>query len=97
MKVHISQLLESQVIQESSIPNASPIALVHKKDGSLWLCVDCGHLLNSKTRKDTFPLPHIEESSDNLSEAHRLSTIDLASGYNQVHLKPGSFNRSQDG
>lgn len=55
VKVHISQLLESQVIQESSIPNASPIALVHKKDGRLRLCVDCGHLLNSKTRKDTFP------------------------------------------
>lgn len=28
----------------------------------------------------------IEESSDNLSDAHRFSTIDLASGYNQVSV-----------
>ncbi|XP_051797469.1 uncharacterized protein LOC127531682 [Acanthochromis polyacanthus] len=51
VKAHINQLLESQVIRESSSPYASPIVLVRKKDGSLRLCVDY-RLLNSKTRKD---------------------------------------------
>ncbi|KAI3358861.1 hypothetical protein L3Q82_015251 [Scortum barcoo] len=60
VKAHINQLLESQVIRESSSPYASPIVLVRKKDGSLRLCVDY-RLLNSKTRKDAFPLPRIEE------------------------------------
>ncbi|KAI3368246.1 hypothetical protein L3Q82_007966 [Scortum barcoo] len=83
VKAHINQLLESQVIRESSSPYASPIVLVRKKDGSLRLCVDY-RLLNSKTRKDAFPLPRIEESLDALSGAHWFSTIDLASGYNQV-------------
>lgn len=41
-------------------------------------------LLNSKTRKDAFLLPHIEESLDALSGARWFSTINLASGYNQV-------------
>lgn len=54
--VHIQQLLEAQVIRESGSPFASPIVLVKKKDGSLQLCLDY-RLLNSKTRKDAFPLP----------------------------------------
>ena len=56
---------------------------MRKKDGGLQLCVD-HRLLNSKTRKDAFPLPHIEESSDALSGARWFSTVGLASGYNQV-------------
>lgn len=83
MKAHINQLLESQVIRESSSPYASPIVLVRKKDESLRMCVDY-RPLNSKTRKDAFPLPRIEESLDALSGARWFSTIDLASGYNQV-------------
>ena len=83
VKAHINQLLESQVIKESCSPYASPIVLVRKKDGSLRLCVDY-RLLNAKTRKDAFPLPRIEESLDALCGARCFSTLDLASGYNQV-------------
>lgn len=83
VKNHINQPLEAQVIRESSSPYASPIVFVWKSDGSLRLCVHY-HLLNRKTRKDAFPLPRIEESLDTLSGACWFSTIDLASGYNQV-------------
>lgn len=68
VKTHINQLLEAQVIRESSSPYASPIVLVKKKDGSLRMCVDYRHL-NAKTRKDAFPLPRIEESLDSLTGA----------------------------
>lgn len=83
VKAHINQLLEAQVIRESCSPYASPIVLVKKKDGSLRMCVDYRQL-NSKTRRDAFPLPRIEESLDALSGAKWFSTLDLASGYNQV-------------
>uniref|UniRef100_A0A8C5GH97 Gypsy retrotransposon integrase-like protein 1 n=1 Tax=Gouania willdenowi TaxID=441366 RepID=A0A8C5GH97_GOUWI len=83
VKAHIRQLLDSQVIRESSSPYASPIVIVKKKDGTIRLCVDYRQL-NSKTRRDAFPLPRIEESLDALSGAKWFSTIDLASGYNQV-------------
>ncbi|KAL7870950.1 hypothetical protein SRHO_G00084470 [Serrasalmus rhombeus] len=79
LKAHIDQLLEARVVRESSSPYASPIVLVKKKDGSLRMCVDY-RLLNSKTRKDAFPLPRIEESLDALAGARWFSTLDLASG-----------------
>lgn len=85
VKTHINQLLEAQVIRESSSPYASSIVLVKKKDGSLRMCVDFRQL-NSKTRKDAFPLPRIEESLDSLTGARWFSTMDLASGYNQVSM-----------
>ena len=47
------------------------------------MCVDYRQL-NNKTRKDAFPLPRIEESLDALTGARWFSTMDLASGYNQV-------------
>lgn len=83
VKTHIRQLLDSKVIRESNSPYASPIVIVRKKDGTIRLCVDYRQL-NSKTRRDTFPLPRIEESLDALSGAKWFSTLDLASGYNQV-------------
>ncbi|XP_056314361.1 retrovirus-related Pol polyprotein from transposon 412 [Danio aesculapii] len=83
VKAHINQLLETQVIRESCSPYASPIVLVKKKDGGLRMCVDYRRL-NAKTRKDAFPLPRIEETLDSLAGACWFSTMDLASGYNQV-------------
>lgn len=83
MKTHINQLLQSKVIRESCSPYASPIVLVRKKGRSIRLCVDY-RLLNSKTRKDAFPLPRIKESLDALSGACWFSTINPTRGYNQV-------------
>jgi len=62
VKAHINQLLESQVIRESSSPYASPIVLVRKKDGGLRLCVDY-RPLKTKIQKDAFPLPRIDRVS----------------------------------
>lgn len=80
---HISELLKKGVIQESSNSYASPVIFVCKSDGSLRLCVDYRRL-NSKTRRDEFLPPRINESLDALSGTKLFSTIDLASGYHQV-------------
>ena len=85
VKAHIQELVDKGVARLSCSPYASPIVVVQKKDGTIRLCVDYRQL-NSKTRKDAFPLPRIEESLDALTGAKLFSTLDLASGYNQVPM-----------
>ena len=67
-KDHIRKLLDNGIIQESHSPYAAPIVLVRKKDGSLRLYVDYRRL-NTKTVRDQFPLPRIEESIDSIGNA----------------------------
>ncbi len=88
VKTHINQLLDTSIIRESCSPYASPIVLAKKKDGTLRMCVDYRQL-NTKTRKDAFPLPRIEETLDSLTGARWFSTMDLTSGYNQVPVTEG--------
>ncbi|KAK0134254.1 Retrovirus-related Pol polyprotein from transposon opus [Merluccius polli] len=85
VKAHIQDLLDREIVRVSCSPYSAPIVVVQKKDGTICLCVDYRQL-NAKTRKDTFPLPRIEESLDALAGAKLFSTLDLTSGYNQVPM-----------
>ena len=42
--------------------------------------------LNDATEKDSYPLPHIDDTLDALAGACWLSTLDLKSGYHQVEM-----------
>ncbi|XP_076840784.1 uncharacterized protein LOC143485286 [Brachyhypopomus gauderio] len=93
VKAHITELLTKGVVRPSCSPYSSPIVVVQKKDGSIRLCVDYRQL-NVKTRKDAYPLPRIEESLDALSGAKLFTTLDLASGYNQVPMAEGDKQKT---
>ena len=83
----VDKMLEKGYIEPSDSPWASPIVLVTKKDGSTRFCIDYRRL-NDVTRKDAYPLPHINETIKTLSGAGWFSTLDLASGYWQVSVAP---------
>ena len=85
VEAHIEYLLERGIIQPSSSPYAAPIVVVRKKTGEIRLCCDY-RKLNEKTRRDSFPLPRIDECLDALGGAKHFSTLDLASGYHQVAM-----------
>ena len=66
-------------------PQATPIVLVRKKDGSTRF--RDYRKLNSVTQKDAYPLPRIDDMLDALVGSHWFGTLDLTSGYWQVEVK----------
>ncbi|GFW44473.1 retrovirus-related Pol polyprotein from transposon 412 [Trichonephila clavipes] len=78
---------ENDIIEPSSSPWASPIVLVRKKDGSTRFCVDY-RKFSDVTKKDSYPLPRIDDTLDTLSGHKWFSTLDLKSGYWQVEIHP---------
>ena len=97
MRQEISRQLRDMqkagVIQPSRSPWASPVVLVHKRDGTHRFCVDYCEL-NSVTKSDTYPLPRIDDQLDQLGKAKYFSTLDLAAGYWQIRVHPESQEKT---
>jgi len=82
---NVQSMLEAGVIEPSCSPCTSNLVVVTKKDGSLRFCVDY-RKLNSVTRRDAYPLSHIDECLDALSRSRYFSAFDLRSNYHQVPM-----------
>ncbi|XP_063360618.1 uncharacterized protein LOC134649717 [Cydia amplana] len=89
----VQEMLDSEIIRESSSPYASPIVLVQKKTGEKRLCVDY-RALNRKTKKDHYPLPRVEDQLDQLSGNTLFTSLDLASGYYQIPISEESRHKT---
>ncbi len=89
----IQEMLDQGLIEPASSPWASPIVLARKKDGSWRFCVDY-RKLNDATRKDSYPLPRIDDTLDRLGGMQLFSTLDLRSGYWQVEMEEGDKEKT---
>ncbi|GFU17766.1 retrovirus-related Pol polyprotein from transposon 17.6 [Trichonephila clavipes] len=85
----IDDWLQQGIIRESCSDYCSPIVLCKKKDGNLRICIDY-RKINSKTDKDRYPLPLIEEVLDQLQSGNFFSTIDLKNGFFHVEMEESS-------
>jgi hypothetical protein len=63
LKKQLTELQEAGYIRPSSSPWGALVLFVHKKNGSLRMCVDY-RSLNDVTMKNKYMLPHIEDLFD---------------------------------
>ena len=78
-------MLESGAIRPSQSAWCNAMVLVQKKDGSLCFCIDfC--CLNAYTKKDSYPLPRIQEELESLVDAGHFSCLDLKSEFWQIKM-----------
>ena len=82
---HLQEMLDSGVICPSQSVWCNAVVLVQKKDGSLCFCTDFCHL-NAHTKKDTYPLPRIQEALESLVSADNFSCLNLKSGFWQIKM-----------
>ncbi len=85
----VQKMTNAGVITKSHSPWASPVILVRKRNGDYRFCVDY-RKLNDVTKKDTFPLPRIDDLLDQLGCSKYFSLLDLAAGYWQIQVSPES-------
>ena len=82
-------MLESGAIRPSQSAWCNAVVLVQKKDDSLWFCIDF-HCLNAHMKKDSYPLPRIQEALESLVGAGHFSCLDLKSGFWQIKMEEAS-------
>ena len=87
---HIQEMLDGGAIWPSQSPWCNAVVLVRKKDGSLSFCIDLCRL-NAWTKKDAYPLPHMQETMKSMVGAWHFSCMDLKSGFWQVKMAEESL------
>ena len=79
-------MLELGAIRESQSPFSSNVIIVRKKDVSISFDIDYRNL-NSRTIRDAYAIPIIQNSLQLLAGSKYFSKLDLKAGYWQVELR----------
>jgi len=82
---HLRQMLSDGIIEPATSEWVANVVLAKKKDGSVRFCIDYRQL-KTITKKDSYPLPRVDDCLDALAGACWISTLDLRSGYHQVAM-----------
>ena len=81
----VDEMLDADVIRRSRSPWSFPVAIVDKEDGSKCFCVGF-RKLNQITKKNSYPLPLINDILVLLGKSNYFTSLDLKSGYWQVAM-----------
>ena len=85
VNAHLQKMLDSGVVHPSQSAWCNTVVLIWKKDGSLHFCIDyC--CLNAHMKKDSYPLPRIQEALKSLVSAGHFSCMDLKSRFWQIKM-----------
>ncbi|PFX17690.1 Transposon Ty3-G Gag-Pol polyprotein [Stylophora pistillata] len=85
LKEEIQFLLENDLTEPSHSSWSPPCILVPKLDGSYRMCTDY-RKVNSVSKSDTFPIPHMDDCIDKVGNARYVTNFDLLNDFWQVPL-----------
>ena len=88
LKEFIEENLKKGFIRPSESAAAHPVLFVSKKKGDRRLCTDF-RKLNKVTKRNSFPLPRIDQVFEAMKGAKIYSKLDLKSAYNLVRIREG--------
>ena len=83
--MHLWEMLDLGAICPSQNVWCNAVVLVQKKDGGLCFCIDFCHL-NTHMKKDSYPLPRIQEVLESLVGAGHFSCLDLKHRFWQIKM-----------
>ena len=81
----LRDMLEVGVIHPSQSPWCNVVILVWRKDGTLHFCMDFRHL-NAHTKKDSYPLPWIQEALESMAGSAHFLSMDFKLGFWQIKM-----------
>ena len=89
VREHVQEMLDWGVIHPSQSPWCNTVVLVCEKDGGLQFYINFCRL-NSRTKKDAYPLPRMQETMESMVDTQFFSTMDLKLGFWQVKMAKDS-------
>ena len=87
MRASLRNMLEAGGIHPIQSPWCNVVVLVRKKDSTLCFCVDF-RCLKTQTKKDSYPLPRIQEALESMMGSAHFSSMDFKSGFWQIMMAP---------
>ncbi len=85
VKRQIDVLVDLGKIRPNNSKYACQVTLPVKKDGSRRFCGNY-RPLNAQTRRDSFPMPLVEDVIDQLGNSSWFTALDLQSGFWQIRM-----------
>ena len=84
----LTELLDNGFIRVSNSPAAAPVIFVKKPGGGLRFCIDYCRL-NEISRKDSYPIPRIDETLRTIVAAKYILKVDVISAFHRIRVKDG--------
>ena len=85
VRAHVKEMLEVGIIHPNQSPCCNVVMLARNKDGGLHFCIDFCKL-NTRTKKDSYLWPSIQEAIKRLLGAGYFSCLDIKAGFWQITM-----------
>ena len=84
----LTEFLDNGFIRVSNSPATAPDTFVKKPGGELRFCIDYRRL-NKISRKNSYPIPRIDETLRTIAATKYISKVDVISAFHRIRVKDG--------